>query len=121
MTPWGLQPGLFVLRRAGLLARGNQGLSQALRVGALLEETGLRDILEAMEATDNTDILTLYDDLLARSRNHLRAFVGRIEGMGRVYAAQVQPQERVDAIVDAPMERGRRLSGGRAPPPTPYR
>jgi len=89
-----------------LLARGYQSSLDALLVGALIEEVDMVDLKRAIEETDNEDIKVLYENLLAGSRNHLRAFVGLIEDQGIVYEAQFLTQEEVDAIVDSPIERG---------------
>lgn len=89
-----------------LMERGAGSMLAALRVGALIEETDMVDIVEAMAETDQADILDVYDNLLRGSRNHLRAFVDAIEAQGVPYTAQVLPQDEVDAIVDSPMERG---------------
>lgn len=91
-----------------LLARGYQASLEALFAGALIEEVDMIDLKRAIDETDNDDIRELYETLLSGSRNHLRAFVGRIEDLGVVYVAQVLTQEEVDAIVDSPMERGSR-------------
>jgi hypothetical protein len=66
------------------------------------------DLQEAIDASDNADIKQLYENLMSGSRNHLRAYVGQIEDLGIVYEAQYLTQEEVDAIVDAPVERGSR-------------
>lgn len=90
-----------------LIALGSTTALAALQVGALIEETDMVDIQEAIAATDQPDIIEVYENLLRGSRNHLRAFVAAIEAQGVPYVAQVLPQEEVDAIVDSPMERGR--------------
>lgn len=90
-----------------LIALGSTTSLAALQVGALIEETDIVDIQEAIAATDQRDIIRVYESLLRGSRNHLRAFVAAIEAQGVPYTAQVLPQEAVDAIVDSPMERGR--------------
>jgi hypothetical protein len=77
-------------------------------VGALIEEVDMIDLKRAIEETDNADIRRLYENLMTGSRNHLRAYVGQIEDLGVVYEAQYLSQEEVDAIVDSPVERGRR-------------
>ncbi|HEY9198836.1 MAG TPA: DUF2202 domain-containing protein [Gammaproteobacteria bacterium] len=89
-----------------LIAQGSGTALAALQVGALIEETDMVDIVEAMAETDQADILKVYGNLLRGSRNHLRAFVDAIEAQGVTYTAQVLPQDAVDAIVDSPMERG---------------
>lgn len=96
-----------------LTATGSGSELAALQVGALIEETDMVDIVEALAATDQPDITVVYENLLRGSRNHLRAFVAAIEALGVPYTAQVLPQEEVDAIVDSPMERGGSRVGGR--------
>ena len=81
---------------------------KALYVGALIEEVDMEDIQHAIDATDNEDIVELYNTLMSGSRNHLRAYVGLIEDQGLVYEAQVLTQDEVDAILDSEMERGGR-------------
>ena len=90
-----------------LVASGSTSTLAALRVGALIEETDMVDLADAIEATDQADIIRVYGNLLRGSRNHLRSFVAAIEAMGIPYVAQVLTQAEVDAIVDSPMERGR--------------
>lgn len=91
-----------------LIAQGSGTALAALQVGALIEETDMLDIVEAIAETDEADIVEVYENLLRGSRNHLRAFVDAIEAQGVPYTAQVLPQAEVDAIVDSPMERGGR-------------
>lgn len=91
---------------ATLIARGMQSSLEALHVGALIEEVDMRDLQRAIDESDNDDIRQMYEKLLRGSRNHLRAFVRQIEALGVVYEAQLLSQEEVDAIVDAPVERG---------------
>lgn len=89
-----------------LVEQGAATALAALQVGALIEETDMVDIQKAIAATDQPDVIQVYENLLRGSRNHLRAFVGAIEAQGVTYTAQVLPQEIVDAIIDSPMERG---------------
>jgi len=91
-----------------LIVDGSTSALAALQVGALIEETDIVDLNDAIDATDQKDIIKVYSNLLRGSRNHLRSFVGAIEAMGITYEAQVLTQEEVDAIVDSPMERGRK-------------
>ena len=64
----------------------------ALRVGALVEETDIRDINAHKDnvSTKHQDIISTYDNLLCGSRNHLRAFAAQIESRsGSPYQTQV--------------------------------
>ncbi|MGR9116775.1 MAG: DUF2202 domain-containing protein [Gammaproteobacteria bacterium] len=89
-----------------LVTRAENSRMDALLTGALIEEVDIRDIQKAIDETEHKDIVSVYENLLKGSRNHLRAFVGKIENEGIVYKAQVLTQEEVDEIVDSPMERG---------------
>lgn len=90
-----------------LITRGGVSSLEALYVGAAIEELDMVDLQHAIDATDNADIQQLYENLMSGSRNHLRAYVGKIEDLGIVYEAQYLSQEEVDSIVDSPVERGR--------------
>jgi len=87
--------GLF----SDLVRRGGESLLEALRVGAFIEELDIADLWEAIDETDEPGLESAYENLLAGSRNHLRAFVGQFESLGSDYQAQHLSQEEVDAIV----------------------
>ncbi len=83
-----------------LVATGLQSRLDALKVGALIEEVDIEDIVIAMESTSRSDILNVYGNLVAGSENHLNAFVRNIESItGETYVAQWISQEEVDAIL----------------------
>lgn len=88
-----------------LTNRGMQSNIEALMVGAFIEEVDMRDIQHAIDAATHGDIISTYESLLCGSRNHLRAFVKRIENLGVIYQAQVLPQDEVDSIVNSPTEK----------------
>ena len=88
-----------------LVERGEESAMEALYVGGYIEEVDMHDIQKAIDETSHSDIIDVYENLLKGSRNHLRAFVGKIEDEGEVYEAQVLLQSEVDDIVDSPIER----------------
>ena len=91
-----------------LVDKGQQSELEALMVGAYIEELDMIDLLEAIEETDEVSLDRTYGNLLRGSRNHLRAFVSRIEELtGEIYKAQLLDQDSVDAIVSQPVETGR--------------
>lgn len=59
-----------------LIARGNQSLSEAYKVGVAIEELDIADIKDNLAKLDaaQIDIKITLDSLLAGSENHLRAF-----------------------------------------------
>ncbi|MGA8393195.1 MAG: DUF2202 domain-containing protein [Burkholderiaceae bacterium] len=87
-----------------LIAMGQPSLIDALKVGALIEETDIHDINEKKDVTDETDILQVYTSLLCGSRNHLRAFNGQLLARGVTYVPQVLTQAEWDAIANAASE-----------------
>jgi len=81
-----------------LVATGRRTLVDGLKVGALIEEKDIQDIVERRALTDEADIQGVYDSLLCGSRNHLRAFNTALLEQGVSYTAQVIPQQEWDAI-----------------------
>ncbi len=96
-----------------LMISGMETEMGALKVGAAIEETDILDIEEALERTEDQDIISTYENLLCGSRNHLRAFVRQIEFSGEIYAPVLMTDENFDAVVDYPMERRCGASNGR--------
>ena len=84
-----------------LIAMGQPTLIDALKVGALIEETDIHDINEKKAITNEANILQVYDSLLCGSRNHLRAFNGQLQAQGVAYVPQVITQAEWDVIANA--------------------
>lgn len=80
----------------------------ALMVGALVEETDIRDINthKSHVSAEHQGITSTYDNLLCGSRNHLRAFVKQIEKRtGSSYVTQVPELDtEVRAILSSSKE-----------------
>ena len=92
-----------------LVAQGEQSLSDALKVGAAIEEIDILDLEEYVAQTDKDDIRIVYDSLAKGSRNHLRAFTKTLlQQTGEVYAPQYLSQDAYDAIINS----GAEPSGG---------
>lgn len=83
-----------------LIAKGKLSFINALYVGALIEEKDMKDILAAIDRTDERAIIIAYSNLLDGSKSHLRAFVGVIETQGMTYEAQILDPEEVALILD---------------------
>ena len=84
---------------AQLIDQGMVSEIEALKVGALIEEVDMEDIVNAIEESDQRIIDRVYGNLLAGSENHLRAFVSQLVARGIDYEAQVLTQEEVDMIL----------------------
>ena len=90
-----------------LTEKGSAGLEEALFVGATIEDLDIKDLEELLGTADNEDVLTVYQNLVKGSRNHMRAFGSRLAALEVPYQAQFLSQEEVDAIISSPKERGR--------------
>lgn len=84
-----------------LVERGIASFIDGLYVGALIEEKDMKDILAAIERSDERAIILAYSNLLDGSKNHLRAFVSVIEDQGLVYEAQVLDADEVSLILES--------------------
>jgi hypothetical protein len=73
-------PGIFVNHDLQdlyntLIAQGNVSVTEAYKVGQLIEITDIADLDKRLLPTDlPTDIRTVYESLRAGSENHLAAF-----------------------------------------------
>ena len=89
-----------------LTADGSVSLIEALRVGAFIEELDIFDLKKFLLTADNSDLKTVYQNLMKGSRNHLRAFFSQITQNGASYQRKYLSQAEIDAIVNSPMEKG---------------
>ncbi len=100
-----------------LIARGRQSALDALYVGAAIEEIDILDLQRAIAETNHADLQQSYENLLAGSNNHLRAFVRNIENQGLVYEPQYLSIEQLETILATPTQRtnprGRNQNGRR--------
>ncbi len=89
-----------------LVESGLQSPEDAIRAAALVEETDIVDLRDALGRTDNADIRYVYENLMRGSENHLRAFVRNLEGQGESYAPVVLSQDDYAAILSTPVRPG---------------
>lgn len=83
-----------------LINRGNQSVTEALLVGALVEEVDIADLQKMLGATKNPDLINTYGKLLQASYRHLNSFVDLWRTQtGGIYKAQILPQTEVDRIL----------------------
>ena len=72
-----------------LVANGSQSLADALRVGALVEETDIADLENRLTVMENGEISQAFNNLLQGSFNHLRSYANMLERQtGDVYQPQ---------------------------------
>jgi hypothetical protein len=97
-----------------LTAQGQQSLAGALRVGALIEEVDIADLIKELAAVEHSDIQRVYGQLLRGSENHLRAFVSNLERQtGETYQPQVLDQATYDQIISTTSGGGQGQTPGR--------
>lgn len=84
-----------------LVARGRHSVVEALKVGGVIEETDIEDLVTAMNTARPANIDNVYQNLLNGSYNHLRAFASNLQALtGQPYTAQVVSQSVVDSILN---------------------
>jgi hypothetical protein len=90
-----------------LLEQGQASESEALKVGALIEELDILDLTTQMDTIEEPTILQVYANLTKGSRNHLRAYYSAIEALGISYEPVYLDSDEFYEIVNAEMERGK--------------
>jgi hypothetical protein len=89
-----------------LLAQGKTSLVEALKVGALVEETDILDLAKVYELTPGDDLTAMTEALMLGSRNHLRAFARVLKVNGVDYTPVALSLDDYTAIVTTGWERG---------------
>jgi hypothetical protein len=89
-----------------LVATGSRSVTDALKVGAKIEELDIADLEERMKQTTAPDILTAFEFLNMGSYNHLRAFVRRLKMKGVNYEPVILSKENFDGIIASENEKG---------------
>ncbi|MFA4641253.1 DUF2202 domain-containing protein [Pyrococcus kukulkanii] len=74
---------------------------EALKVGALIEETDIQDLEGWLTKVDNQDIIQVFGNLMKGSENHLRAFVRNLEVRRVSYEPQVLSEDQVNEILSS--------------------
>lgn len=73
-------------------------------VGAFIEDLDIYDLENAIKATDNKDINTVWQNLNRGSRNHMRAFYGLLAAQKIYYPGILLPKSTILAIVNSKKE-----------------
>jgi hypothetical protein len=90
-----------------LTAWGEQSPADALLVGCLIEEIDLIDLVERMAQIDKRDILTVFQNLMDGSENHLRAFVAQYESLtGNKYTPVLLDKTTYQQIINGSSDSG---------------
>jgi hypothetical protein len=89
-----------------LIARGSESEIEALNVGAAIEEIDIIDLEEYLQATNNTDIVQVYGDLLSGSMKHLQSFTSVLSKRGVEYEPQYLSRAEYDELLASELPRG---------------
>ena len=89
-----------------LIARGEESLVEALKVGADIEDLDIVDIRTRLGSSPPRDVTNAYQNLMKASRNHLRSFVGQLTSRGATFTPTYLTLEEYQAIISTPKERG---------------
>ncbi len=84
-----------------LTSRAKQSSTEALIVGANIEELDIVDIQHWLNKTDNQDIQYVYNMLINGSENHLRAFVRNLSNIGITYHPVYLSEEEYEKIINS--------------------
>jgi len=83
-----------------LIAQGSVSVAEAYKVGALVEETDIRDLIDSVKSVDNQDISLVFENLKNASGHHLSAFARNISiATGEEYTPSILTQAEYDALV----------------------
>ena len=84
-----------------LTAKVDLSENDALEVGATIEDLDINDIALMLEHTENADLITLYNNLICGSRNHLRSFSS---WLNNEYSPSYISQEDYNQIINSDKE-----------------
>ena len=87
-----------------LIVQGDVSLIAALTVGATIEDVDIRDLDNAIDATEKDDLINMYEMLSCGSRNHMRGFTSHLKTQGTTYTPQFITQEVYDEIINGDHE-----------------
>ncbi|RAJ14055.1 DUF2202 domain-containing protein [Arenibacter echinorum] len=84
----------------GFINHGSVSSTNALEVGANIEDLDIVDLAIYIDATANSAMIQIFESLQCGSRNHLRSFVNAIELSGNTYEPQYLTQEDYTLIIN---------------------
>ena len=82
-----------------LIQKGSVSFTEALKVGALIEELDIHDLNERIKLTQNQEIISVFNYLKMASGNHIRAFVRKLKMQDIVYTPSILSKEEFDSII----------------------
>ncbi|WP_370477529.1 DUF2202 domain-containing protein [Tamlana flava] len=83
------------------ISDGSKSITNALQIGATIEDLDIVDLQEYIDATSNTSLIAVFENLKCGSTNHLRAFLKGIENLGDTYTPQFLSVDIYNSIINA--------------------
>jgi hypothetical protein len=83
---------------------GSKSKSNALQIGATIEDLDIVDLEKYINATKNAEIISVFRSLQCGSRNHIKAFLRGIENGGNSYSPKFLSQKAFQKIIDSDHE-----------------
>lgn len=81
------------------IENGQISPSNALQIGATIEDLDIVDLQEYIDHTKNASLISVFESLKCGSGNHLRSFVSLIETIGDTYNPQFLTEEYYNQII----------------------
>ncbi|MFD0836469.1 DUF2202 domain-containing protein [Mariniflexile aquimaris] len=81
------------------VTQGSLSSTNALKVGATIEDLDIVDLEEYINSTTNPDIITVFKRLQCGSKKHLKSFNKGIVNFGETYTPQFLTQEAFNSIL----------------------
>jgi hypothetical protein len=88
-----------------LIEKSTISLTEALKVGATIEDLDINDIEQMEHNTNNKDLLIILANLKCGSRNHLRNYISQLKTINEIYEPQFITIEEFDEIVQTSNEK----------------
>lgn len=96
-----------------LVIRGRTNITEALKIGASIEDLDIYDLNKLLESrtTDNEDLKAVFKELVKGSRNHMRAFTRNLNKQNATYEVKHITMDQYESIIAYEQERGGWLCG----------
>jgi hypothetical protein len=90
-----------------LVTKGSVSIEEAWKVGALIEEMDITDLVESLNSVTDESIIMVFENLEKGSRNHLRAFTRQLTLLGSTYTPVYLSVDGYNQIISSPNESGK--------------
>ncbi len=82
-----------------LVEKGSVSIVEAIKVGALIEDLDISDLEKLLANTTDEDTIRVYENLLAGSEQHMRAFINQLSRYNEKYEPAYISESRYNDIL----------------------